>query len=358
MKLHNIIGGALLIPGLLVSCTESKFKIKGEIYGAEGQSVVLEKSDFHGRWVAVDSAKVGSNGEFSIKSDSPASPEVYRLSLGNSFIYLPIDSIETLSLSTSSKDFGQNYTLTGTQQAELMTAFEKELLSLEKKDSTSMAEFKKGVYSKYIKDGEGSILSYYVLTKIFDNKPLYDPSDPQDVKYYTAVATQFDNYRPGDPHGQMVKDVSLSAMRKRNSNSGKKTVMEAQELKVIDIALPDTKGNIVKLSDAVGKGKPVVVVFSMMNESESPIFNRELASIYNSRPGAIEIYQVSFDAGQYEWREAAGNLPWINVLDPQGTSSSALRDYNVSNLPAVFLYDANGDLVDRPASLQDLKKKL
>lgn len=358
MKIKNITAGILALSAILTSCGEAKFKIEGDITGAEGKSIVLEKSDFHGRWVAVDSTKIGNNGSFSISSPSPASPEIFRLSLGESFIYLPVDSIETLHLSTSVADFGRKFTLSGTQQAELMGAFEQELLTLQQPDSAQLADFKRNVYTKYIKDGQGSILGYYVLTKIHNGKPLYNPADPQDVKYYTAVATQFDQFKPSDPHGKMVKDVSLRAMRKRNSDQGKQTVIEANELRVIDIALPDTEGTVRKLSEVVGKGKPVVLVMSMMTAPESPAFNRELARIYNNHGGAVEIYQVSFDGGQYEWREAASNLPWINVIDPQGTASTALRDYNVSGLPAVFLYNSSGDLTDRAESLADLEKKL
>lgn len=342
----------------LASCGDAKFKIDGEVYGAEGKSLVLEKSDFHGRWIPVDSVRVGNTGRFSIKSDAPASPEIYRLSLGDRFVYLPVDSVESLTLTTSDADFGTKFTLTGTPQAERMAEFEKSLMSLSATDSASMAGFKRDVYTKYIKDGQGSIVSYYVLTKIFDGEPLYNPADPQDTKYYAAVATQFDNYRPGDPHGRMVREVSLQAMRNHNSAAGKKTVIEANELRVIDIALPDEKGKTVRLSDVVGKGKPVVVVFSMMNEPESPAFNRELARLYNSKGGAVQFYHVSFDAGQYEWRDAAANLPWITVLDPAGTSSNAIIDYNVGSLPAVFIYNAEGDLVDRPESLSDLAKKI
>lgn len=342
----------------LASCGDAKFKIDGEVYGAEGKSLVLEKSDFHGRWIPVDSVRVGNTGRFSIKSDAPASPEIYRLSLGDRFVYLPVDSVESLTLTTSDADFGTKFTLTGTPQAERMAEFEKSLMSLSATDSASMAGFKRDVYTKYIKDGQGSIVSYYVLTKIFDGEPLYNPADPQDAKYYAAVATQFDNYRPGDPHGRMVREVSLQAMRNHNSAAGKKTVIEANELRVIDIALPDEKGKTVRLSDVVGKGKPVVVVFSMMNEPESPAFNRELARLYNSKGGAVQFYHVSFDAGQYEWRDAAANLPWITVLDPAGTSSNAIIDYNVGSLPAVFIYNAEGDLVDRPESLSDLAKKI
>lgn len=343
----------------LFGCGEAKFKIDGEVYGAEGNSIVLEKSDFDGRWVAVDSARVGSNGKFSISSAAPASPEIYRLSLGDKFIYLPVDSVENLSVTSSKADFGHKFTLTGTPQAEKMAAFDSELMNVNASDPAALEEFKKNVYTKYIKDSRGSILGYYVLTKTFDGgRLLYDPADAGDARYYAAVATQFDNYRPDDPHGKMIKEVSLSAMRKRNSSQGKKTVIHASELSVIDIDLPDASGKNVRLSDVVGKGKPVVVVFSMMNEPSSPAFNRQLARIYNAHAGAVQFYQVSFDEGQYEWREAVANLPWINVIDPGATSSTAMRDYNLSALPAVFLYDASGELVDRPQTLSDLEKKL
>lgn len=349
---------AAIISVILSACSEAKFKVEGEVKGASGKNLVLEKSDFNGIWIAIDSTKVADSGNFSISAPAPASPEIYRLSLGDSFIYLPVDSVESLRLSTSLSDFGRKYTLTGTPQAELMTRFEHDLMNLNAPDSTSMANFKRDVFSKYIKDGQGSIVSYYILTKFYDGKPLYDPADMTDAKYYAAVATQFDNFRPDDPHGRMVKEVSLSAMRNRNSAMGKKTVLQANEISILDIDLPDAAGKNVKLSDVVGKGKPVVLVFSMMNESESPAFNRELARIYNSRNGAFEIYQVSIDQGQYEWREAAANLPWINVIDPQAMSSTSLVDYNVTTLPAVFLYNAQGELVDRPASLKELEKKL
>ena len=102
MKFPYMAAAAAIITVSLAACDNgSRFKVDGEVYGAEGKSLVLEKSDFHGRWIAVDSTKVDGNGRFSIKSETPASPEIYRLSLGDSFIYLPVDSTETVTVTTT-----------------------------------------------------------------------------------------------------------------------------------------------------------------------------------------------------------------------------------------------------------------
>lgn len=343
---------------LLAACGESKFKIEGNVEGGEGKTLVLEKADYSGTWITIDSVKIGGSGKFSMSSQPPASPDIYRLTLGDKYIYFPIDSVENLKLETTAADFGHKFTLTGSPQAEMMARFEMEVMNLDASNPSAVADFKRNAYTKYIKEGQGSIVSYYILTKFIDGKPLFDPEDAQDAKYYAAVATQYENYRPDDPHAQMIKEISLNAMRKKNKAAGKQTVMEADLLKVIEIELPDINGKNVKLSEVVGKGKPVVVVFSMMNSNESPAFHMELRKLYEARKGNIEIYEVSFDNDRFAWRASAENLPWINVIDPQLTSSKTLRDYNVSAFPSIFLYNAEGDLIDRPESLKALESKL
>lgn len=357
MKTRYIMAAGIAL--LMTACDNNpKFKVEGEVYGGEGKTLILAKPDFAGRWTVLDSVKVDKNGGFSLKYEAPASPEIYRLTLDQSSIYFPIDSVETVRIETSADKYGSDFKVSGTPQAERLDAFEKEVMKYASSDGKDADSFKRQIYSKYIMDSQGSILSYYVLTKTVGDKPLFDAADHDDAKYYAAVATQFEQYRPNDPHGKMVRDAALNALKQRNTAQGKRKVISAPELKVLDIELPNEKEQNVKLSDLVGKGKPVVVVFAMMNMEESPAFNRELAQIYQRKGGAVQFYHISFDADQYAWREAARNLPWITVIDPTGTHSNALRDYNVGQLPAFFIYDAGGDLRDRAQTLGDLDKKL
>ena len=197
-----------------------------------------------------------------------------------------------------------------------------------------------------------------MLTKIVDGKPLYDPTDNSDARYYAAVATAFEYFRPNDPHTGMLRDVSIAGMRRKNSESGKKRVVEAEEITMLDIDLQDVNGKIVKLSDIAGKGKKPVVSFGMMTEPESPALDLGLAELYSAMGGNVNFYQVSFDLDQYAWRDAAKNLSWTNVIDPAGMTSDVARQYNLGSLPVFFIYTPDGRLIDRADNVAELRKKL
>ena len=76
----------------------------------------------------------------------------------------------------------------------------------------------------------------------------------------------------------------------------------------------------------------------------------ELYAVYHSK--GLEIYQVSLDDDLHFWKNAASNLPWTCVRDPQSVYSSVAALYYVRQLPALFLLDKKGNLVKR---IEDLK---
>ena len=343
---------------ILSSCSNDKFKIKGEIYGGEEKSVVLEKSDFQGRWLPVDSTRTNKNGGFSFAFPAPMSPDIYRLTLNNQYIYFPVDSTETITLTTSYDKFGSDFSLAGSHNAEKLAEFEKALQKANTENADSLTMFKRSVFSNYMKDFPGSILSFYILTKTIDGKPLYDPSDHHDLKYFAAVATGYQAVRPDDPHTALLEQTALRGFKNKNSESGKYTVIEGDEVTMLEIDQQDETGKNVKLSSLLGQGKPVVVIFSLLNQEDSPELNMELAKIYNRNAGKVEFYNVSLDADQYAWREAAKNLPWITVYSPGQNNSIDAMHYNVFQVPAFYLYNANGELTTRFMNIDELNKSL
>lgn len=340
------------------SCRKHEFKIEGEIAGGADKTMALEKADFHGRWYPVDSIRIKSNGSFSIKAEAPSSPEIYRLALDDRYIYMPVDSTESLHVISNAASFGANFSITGTPQAERMAQFESELMNARHDNPDSLNVFKRRVFDKYLRDARGAIMSYYILTKTINGKPLYNPADNADIKYYAAVATAFDQYRPDDPHTKMLHNVSVEAMQRRNAEAGRKLVIEAAEVSVIDLELTDEKDVVRRLSDFTGKGKKTLLVVSMMNRPESPSFNVALSEIYKRHAGDLNIYHVSLDEDRYEWRDAARNLPWTTVFDAGGRQSDILRKYNVGVIPVFYLYDSNGELSARAESFDELSKLL
>lgn len=348
-------GAALLLLLLAAACGEPQFKIKGNIDGADDTPVVLAKSDFHGRWIAVDSTRTSNSGSFTIERPAPAAPEIFRLEVNGRFIYLPVDSIETVVVETTLKDFGTDYTLSGSDKAETMALFDREVMAIPAAITPdSLASLKRGLFSRYLKDGTGSIVSYYALTKVIDGKPLFDPDT--DYKYFAAVATGFKQTRPDDPRTQLLEKTAMEAMRRRNAANGTRLEITANELKAIDISLPDENGKTATLSDMLGKGKPTVVMFGLLTHPDAPAINVELSRMYGN--GGFNLYQVSVDPDQYAWRDAARNLPWTTVYDADGEYSRTLRSYNVSTIPVFFIYNAAGELSNRAETIEELRSKL
>lgn len=343
---------------ILSSCANHDFKIKGEINGADDKVVLLEKSDYIGQWITVDSVHTNKNGGFSFSFPTSGAPDIYRLSLNNQYIYIPVDSTETITVISSYDNFAKDFSLSGSQNAQLMEQFEKELHSYKNSGAEQSEEFKKNVYTKYIKDNRSSILSFYILTKTIDDQPLYDPTNPADRKYFGAVATGYKETKPNDPHTALLEQIALNAIKQKNNEAGNFIELEASEISLIDIDLPDENGKNVKLSDLVGKGKPVVVIFSILNHDDSPAFNLKLADIYNRVKDRIIFYNVSIDLDQLQWREAAKNLPWITVFSPGQENSNDVVRYNVFQIPSFFIYDAQGELQSRPLTLEELSKSL
>ena len=344
----------LLFIILFAACRHNGFQIEGELTNAKDSLIVLEKPDFTGNWVIVDSARIPASGKFTFKGEALQNPEIFRLSIGNRYVYLPIDSIETIAVKGNASDFGAKTVLTGSKDAEKMSKFETDLAASIPSLTTEKArsDFKRRLFSDYLQNNRGSIIGYYILTKTIDGKPLFNPIDPVDYKYFAAVATDFKMFAPDDPRTALMEEITIEAMKRRNSEKGLQRVIEAEELNLLEISLPDENGVDRKLSEVASHGRPTIVIFSLMNEPESPEVNRGIASLYNKFAGGVNIYHVSLDSDLHAWRQAAANLPWTTVIDMDGAQSANVRTYNVSRMPAFYIYDAAGNLVNSTTEIE------
>lgn len=338
----------------LSACSDPSFKVKGSVEGADGGSVVLEKADHAGVWIAIDSTRLSSSGAFSISSQAPAAPEIYRLSYNGGYIYFPVDSIETVTVNSKAAAFSTDFTLEGSDNAKALEHFEKDLIAFAPKMAIadSLKAFKRYLYTAYLQDARGSVVSYYALTKTIGGTPLF--GDDADAKYFSAVATSFREYRPADPRTPLLERTATEMRRRHNSNAGRKTVMQAREIALPELDLTDEDGARRPLSQCVG-GKPTLLVFSLLNDPDAPAINARIRSAVEKKGFAV--YHVGLDADRLRWRDAVKSLPWTTVYGGDNAGDIAVR-YQVDRLPSFFIIDSSGRLTDRADGLDDALRKI
>ena len=118
-KLLNILAPAAVLL-LAASCSRSsEWHVKGNVEGGADKTMLLEASS-NGHWYPIDTVTIASNGSFEASQPAAGYPDIYRLNLDGKTIYFPIDSIETVTVSTKAGAFDTDYTVEGTASADML----------------------------------------------------------------------------------------------------------------------------------------------------------------------------------------------------------------------------------------------
>ena len=368
----RILAVLLVLIGLCTACKKNaEFTVKGVVADAAGEVMYLENVGVSSV-TRMDSVKLTSAGEFQFKQPRPAYPDFYRLRLNNQLINFSVDSTETISLVADAETFATSYTIEGSEDAKaikqitlaqldanqviqrLRKEYEEGLLA----DTLYASEIKKAsaVYKevalKYIYSAPMSAAAYFALFQQIDGMLFFDLYDAADSKAYGAVATSLDRVYPESPRAMHLHNLALQSIKVIRSKNQKSAPSELANVKTnevgfMDIELPGLKGEPVKLSE-VAAGKPTLICFTAYSLEWSPALNMALADFYAKyHKQGLEIYQISLDDDSHFWKNAASNLPWVCVRDPQSVYSQVAALYFVRQLPAFFLLDSKGTLVQR-----------
>ena len=368
---------ALVVVGLGACDNGPKFKVQGEVTGAEDKTLYLEASGLEGI-VLLDSVKLGSNGRFRFAEACPESPEFYRLRMGGQVINFAVDSIETVTVKTDAAKFDTDYVIEGSENNQKI----KELVMLQaelqqKVDKLSKSglpaglaqnqlmnyinDYKEKVKRNYIYAAPNQAYAYFALFQTLIGYMIFDPmANKDDVKCFAAVATSLNNAYPHADRSRNLYNMVIKGMK--NTREPQQEVVEIdpniiQEADIIDIKLKDLKGNVRTLTEL--KGKVVLIDFTVYNNAMSAAHNlalRELYSKYQAK--GLEIYQISLDADEHFWKTSADNLPWVCVRDAAGPYSQYVSIYGVAGLPSVFLVGRDNVLKLRGENIQDLDAEI
>ena len=360
----------------LSACNSSPmYSVEGVVTGAEGEVMYLESVGVSSI-STIDSVTFAADGRFKFKENSPQTPEFYRLRLKKQLINIAVDSIETIKINADAATFATSYKVEGSEnckqikeitlaQLDANVAINKLRKAYNEKqmDETSyqeqiqeVSETYKEMALKHIFAAPMSMAAYYALFQKVDGLLFFDPYNKKDSKAYAAVATSFNRYYPNSSRSKHLYNLALQSIKViRNQRPINLNDVKTKEVNYVDIALPNVHGKVIKLSDTA-KDKAVLLCFTAYQTEWSPNLNMTLGDIYTKYVSKdFQIYQISLDSDLNFWQNAASNLPWMCVRDPQSVYSQIAVTYNVRNLPALFLLDKQGALVKRIEKMEELE---
>lgn len=366
---------------LLTSCNPKgkTFRVQGEITSAENKTLYLEHRGLGGIEL-LDSAQIQKNGKFNFKEKAPENPEFYQLRIDNQRIIFAVDSVENMYIKADAEDLYSSYTIEPSEVNEQIKKVidvqrdtEKQISNLREQhksktidDATlllsidSVLSVYKTYAGKLILGNPSSAAAYYAVFQKIDEYLIFDPYDRKDYSMFGAVATSWDRYYPETQRTKHLYNFTLNAMRERKQQNKQNEFinnLNVVESSLPDIALPDIKGNVINITSF--KGNYVLLDFTVYKADFSLKHNVILNKVYSEyKSKGLVIYQISFDSDAHFWKNAAMELSWNTVRDPQSVNSNLLRYYNVSELPTAYILNKEGDLIKRIDNFDLLQKEI
>lgn len=366
-----------------VSCSNKKFEVSGNITDAKDSLLYFENMSLNGA-VVVDSTKLDADGNFSFAVDAPSAPEFYRLRIAGQIINVAADSTEHVTIKAAYPTMASQYEVSGSDECSKIKELAIGQMALQAsinnivrntnlnddvmRDSIRviLAQYKEGVKNNYIFKEPMKAYAYFALFQTialgYENVLVFNPrSNEDDVKVFAAVATSWDTYYPKAERGLNLHNIAIEGLKNiRIMKAEQQQTVDPSKVEytgVIDIALPDNKGNIRKLSSL--KGKVVMLDFHLFATKESTARIMQLRELYNKyHAQGFEIYQVSIDPDEHFWKTSVAALPWVCVHSDDGLNAAELGMYNVKDIPTYFLIDKNNVLQKRDVQIKDIDAEI
>ena len=375
MKKYIVMAVAALT---VASCSEKKFHVEGNIADAKDKVLYFENVGISDITV-LDSVKLDDDGAFAFSGECPEAPEFYRLRISDQIVNVAIDSTETVTIKAQYPQMASQYEVSGSedcqkikelalrQQAlyrQALAVSQSEQLNVDQTNDSILAlvaRYKEEVKVQYIFPEPSKSYAYFALFQTLGNTLIFNPrTDKEDIKVFAAVATSWDTFWPNAERGANLHNIALEGMRnmRLREAANSKTIDPSivTEAGVIDIAMPDNRGKLRRLTDL--KGSVVLLDFHVFAMKESPariLMLRELYNKYHAQ--GLEIYQVSLDEDEHFWKQQTAALPWICVRDEE-SQAHTLSLYNVQAVPDYFLIDRGNNLVSRGDDVKDIEQAI
>lgn len=383
-KMKNFFVLLVLVAVALSSCTDpNAYKITGEIEGADGKKIVMERVKGN-TLEPVDSTTI-ENGTFEFKGVTEEA-HFYTLRAENQMIPLIVAPGEEVEISASFNTMGEAYQISGSRGSELVRSFNveynKNLTTLdslgkiyrenqdkegfeqiqEKLDGEykALVEKQRDFSLRFIDENYDCLATLYVLYQQFPPQTGAFVIDPvQDADKFEKVASALTEKYPNSVEVKGLKQFMAQAKQQAERQQQADQV-SGEGVTAPDIAQPTPQGDTLRLSSL--RGKYVLLDFWAAWCRPCRMENPNLVENYNKyKSKGFEIYQVSLDKTKEQWVAAIqkDNLgQWLHVSDLQYWNSAPAKKYGVQAIPANFLLDPEGKIIARNLRGPALGQKL
>jgi peroxiredoxin len=306
---------------------KSNFSLTGKTTEIEDGSYLYFRDMVNGG--EIDSALV-QNNNFKFKTNLPE-PVVYVMLFNKSktqFIDLWLEE-KPMIIDALNVDF-KEATVTGSRNQSLF----KELNNKVYKDVLKLdEEVLKKREIDFIKKYPDALVSAYVL--------------------YTNL--DWSQNEIGELFSLLSPEVRKSSFARKINSHLNKDLPEIGE-SFFDFSIPDSKGEIIKISDLTEK--LTLLQFWSSSCGPSRMMNNDLTELYQSyNSKGFQIISISKDTNKENWLEAIreDELSWPQLSNLKSWQGEAFQAYGVYGTPSNFLIDSKGTIIARNLREEELK---
>ena len=346
----------------LVSCGKPTFNVKVDLQNAEGKMIFLQKF-VDKKSTIIDSVEMQNNVvNFTVEEDNPAT--YYSIRIEN--VRYPIGFFSENNDVTIVGDIKDNTSIvvTASYAQQLINEYDAEnkkfydqLRELGKKYEIAAQENDEATMEKIYKEYDqvernqqsyvnlfivknySSFVSPYIL---YNNRLNYELNELEDFVNNFNIAQDNEFATLLNDYIAKLKRVSIGQS-------------------YLDFTQETPEGNMLSLSELVGKSKLLLVDFWASWCGPCRAENPNVVAVYKDyHEKGFDVLGVSLDMNRENWIKAieTDGLIWHNVSDLKYWNNEAAKDYAISSIPSNLLIDEEGTIIAKNLRGEDLRKKV